>query len=125
MSRMAEAPSAAEVLARAGGENFPVASILFPRELRPHLMSVYGFARLVDQVGDEAGDSPAERLRLLDWVNDELDTVYRGVDDRALRDPATALRSPGRREPPGPDRHAVCDVPGPARVLRPVRQSSR
>jgi squalene synthase HpnC len=76
---MAEAPSAAEVLARAGGENFPVASILSPRELRPHLMSVYGFARLVDQVGDEVGDSPAERLRLLDWVNGELDTVYRGA----------------------------------------------
>jgi squalene synthase HpnC len=79
MSRMAEAPSAAEVLARAGGENFPVASVLFPRELRPHLMSVYGFARLVDQLGDEVGDSPDDRLRLLDWLAGELDTVYRGA----------------------------------------------
>jgi squalene synthase HpnC len=75
---MAEAPSAAEVLARAGGENFPVASLLFPRRLRPHLMSVYGFARLVDQLGDEAGADAADRLRLLDWLDGELDAVYRG-----------------------------------------------
>jgi squalene synthase HpnC len=78
MSPMAEAPSAAEVLARAGGENFPVASFLFPRELRPHLMSVYGFARLVDQLGDEVGADAAERLRLLDWLDGEVDAVYRG-----------------------------------------------
>jgi squalene synthase HpnC len=75
---MAEAPSAAEVLARAGGENFPVASFLFPRELRPHLMSVYGFARLVDQLGDEVGADAAERLGLLDWLDGEVDAVYRG-----------------------------------------------
>jgi squalene synthase HpnC len=78
MSRMTEAPSAAEVLARAGGENFPVASFLFPRELRPSLMSVYGFARLVDQLGDEVGTDGAERLRLLDWLVGEVDAVYRG-----------------------------------------------
>jgi squalene synthase HpnC len=75
---MAEAPSAAEVLAHAGGENFPVASFLFPRELRPHLMSVYGFARLVDQLGDETGADAHERLRLLDWLESEVDAVYRG-----------------------------------------------
>jgi squalene synthase HpnC len=78
MSRMAEAPTAAEVLARAGGENFPVGGILVPRDLRPHLTSVYGFARLVDQLGDEVGESPDERLRLLDWLRGEVDTVYRG-----------------------------------------------
>jgi squalene synthase HpnC len=78
MPSMAEAPSAAEVMARAGGENFPVASILFPRELRPHLMSVYGFARLVDQLGDEAGVDAADRLKLLDQLGEELDAVYRG-----------------------------------------------
>jgi squalene synthase HpnC len=78
MSRMAEAPSAAEVLSKAGGENFPVASFLFPRELRPHLMNVYGFARLVDQLGDEVGADADERLRLLDWLDGEMDAVYRG-----------------------------------------------
>jgi squalene synthase HpnC len=78
MSRMAEAPSAAEVLSKAGGENFPVASFLFPRELRPHLMNVYGFARLVDQLGDEVGADADARLRLLDWLDGEVDAVYRG-----------------------------------------------
>src|SRR5204862_6833499 len=78
MSKVAEAPSAAEVMARAGGENFPVASIIFPRELRPHLMSVYGFARLADQLGDEAGVDVADRLRLPGQLGEELDAVYRG-----------------------------------------------
>ena len=39
---------------RAGGENFPVAPLLAPREARPHLRAIYGFARLVDNLGDEA-----------------------------------------------------------------------
>src|SRR3954462_11223355 len=43
----------ATVARRARTENFPVASLLFPRELRPHLRAVYGFARLVDILGDE------------------------------------------------------------------------
>src|SRR5712691_6683871 len=41
------------VARRARTENFPVASLLFPRRLRPHLRAVYGFARLVDILGDE------------------------------------------------------------------------
>jgi squalene synthase HpnC len=43
----------ATVARRARTENFPVASLLFPRPLRPHLRAVYGFARLVDILGDE------------------------------------------------------------------------
>ena len=45
--------SASSVAARARTENFPVASLLFPRALRPHLRAVYGFARLADMIGDE------------------------------------------------------------------------
>jgi squalene synthase HpnC len=45
--------SASSVAARARTENFPVASLLFPRAVRPHLRAVYGFARLVDILGDE------------------------------------------------------------------------
>ena len=45
--------SATSIAARARTENFPVASLLFPRALRPHLRAVYGFARLVDMIGDE------------------------------------------------------------------------
>ena len=65
----------AVVAARARTENFPVASLLFPRALRPHLRAVYGFARLVDILGDEAeGDRPA----LLDELEGEVEACYSG-----------------------------------------------
>jgi squalene synthase HpnC len=67
------AMDAAAVAARARTENFPVASLLFPREHRPHLRAVYGFARLVDILGDEwQGD----RLQALDELEAQLDACY-------------------------------------------------
>ena len=54
-------------------ENFPVASLLFPRALRPHLRAVYGFARLVDILGDEA---EGDRLALLDELEREVEACY-------------------------------------------------
>ena len=65
----------AEVAARARTENFPVASLLFPRPLRPHLRAVYGFARLVDILGDEA---EGDRLALLDELERETEACYGG-----------------------------------------------
>jgi squalene synthase HpnC len=69
------APAAASVMARVGGENFPVASIVLPRRVRAHLLALYGFARLVDELGDEA---QGERLAGLDWLQEELDAAYAG-----------------------------------------------
>jgi squalene synthase HpnC len=63
----------AAVALRARTENFPVASFLFPRALRPHLRAVYGFARLVDILGDEAA---GDRLALLDELESEVDACY-------------------------------------------------
>jgi squalene synthase HpnC len=63
----------AEVARRARTENFPVASLLFPRGLRPHLRAVYGFARLVDILGDEA---EGDRLALLDELEREVAACY-------------------------------------------------
>ncbi|MFG3259660.1 squalene synthase HpnC [Streptomyces sp. NPDC048172] len=40
------------VLAKAARENFPVAPRFLPREWRDDLMAVYGYARLVDDIGD-------------------------------------------------------------------------
>ncbi|MGI8605860.1 MAG: squalene synthase HpnC [Gaiellaceae bacterium] len=60
----------ARIDARARGENFPVASFLAPAWARPHLRAIYGFARLVDTLGDEA---PGDRLALLDELERELD----------------------------------------------------
>ncbi len=67
--------SLAAIDARARGENFPVASILAPRAARPHLRAVYGFARLVDELGDGA---PGDRRALLDELEQELDRCYAG-----------------------------------------------
>jgi squalene synthase HpnC len=66
----------AVVAARARTENFPVASLLFPRALRPHLRAVYGFARLVDILGDEA---EGDRLALLDELEGEVEACYAGT----------------------------------------------
>ncbi len=67
---------AAAVARRARTENFPVASLLFPRRLRPHLRAVYGFARLVDILGDEV---EGDRLAALDELERELDSCYTGA----------------------------------------------
>jgi squalene synthase HpnC len=63
-----ELPTEADVMARASRENFRVASRLLPRKTREHLLAFYGYARFVDQIGDEyAGD----RLAALDWIEAE------------------------------------------------------
>jgi squalene synthase HpnC len=67
--------SASSVAARARTENFPVASFLFSRALRPHLRAIYGFARLVDILGDEY---EADRLAALDELEAQLDACYSG-----------------------------------------------
>ena len=69
-------------------ENFPVASMLLPPAMRPHVAAVYAFARTADDFADEGERSPEERHRLLDgWV-------------RRLRHAAKGLRT--RERPPEP-----------------------
>jgi len=68
-------PSTAAVMTRAGGENFPVASRVLPRRVRAHLLAVYGFARLVDELGDAAA---GDRLAALDELERELDRAFDG-----------------------------------------------
>jgi squalene synthase HpnC len=65
----------AVVARRARTENFPIASLLFPRRLRPHLRAIYGFARLVDILGDEV---EGDRLAALDELERELEACYSG-----------------------------------------------
>ncbi|MFV2177867.1 squalene synthase HpnC [Actinomadura sp. LOL_016] len=60
----------------AARENFPVAARLLPRRYRADLMAVYGFARLADDIGDEAPEQ--QRGKLLELVDDDLDRVYAG-----------------------------------------------
>jgi squalene synthase HpnC len=65
-------PSDAEILGRASRENFTVASRLLPAAYRRHLIAFYGYARLVDQLGD---DYQGDRLAALDWAQDELEAA--------------------------------------------------
>ena len=65
-------------LARAHYENFPVASLLLPRRMRPAIAAVYAFARRADDFADEPGYSQPERLRLLDDWQRRLDAAAAG-----------------------------------------------
>jgi phytoene/squalene synthetase len=66
---LASAYAACERDARIHYENFPVASWLLPRTMRPHVAAVYAFARAADDFADEGNRTPAERHALLDdWL---------------------------------------------------------
>ncbi|MFB7569851.1 squalene synthase HpnC [Streptomyces sp. NPDC056165] len=85
-------------LDKAAGENFPVAPFFLPRAWRVDLMAVYGFARLVDDIGDGdlapggadarlLGVSPGEaedRLVLLDAFEADLRRVFDGIPRHPL-----------------------------------------
>jgi squalene synthase HpnC len=74
-------PDAQTVMARASTENFPVASRLLPRRARSHLLAVYGFARLTDELGDSA---PGDRLSALGDLERDLDRAYEGRAEHPL-----------------------------------------
>jgi squalene synthase HpnC len=74
-----DAYAACQALAESHYENFPVASRLLPRRLRPHVAAVYAFARTADDVADEPGRDRDERLR---WLVDWRKRLHNG-DDRS------------------------------------------
>ncbi|WP_301364803.1 squalene synthase HpnC [Streptomyces xanthophaeus] len=79
-------------LDKAAAENFPVAPVFLPRAWRDGLTAVYGYARLVDDIGD--GDLPPgghdavllgldpaavdDRLAMLDALEADLHRVFNG-----------------------------------------------
>ena len=67
-----EAYAACERAARTHYENFPVASLLLPRPMRPHVAAVYAFARAADDFADEDNLPAPERLRLIDGWEQRL-----------------------------------------------------
>ena len=95
--------------AKASAENFPVALRVLPRRWRANLTALYGFARLVDDIGDEPlpglpGDATEEtvtatRLQLLDELDEEVRRIYRPgapePDLAALRELKRAVRETG------------------------------
>ena len=110
------APPAADAergtLAKAADENFPVAPFFLPRDWREDLVAVYGFARLVDDIGDgdlapggadarllgvPAGEAE-DRLVLLDAFEADLRRVFDGTPRHPLlrRHPRPLRRLPAR-----------------------------
>ncbi|MHB9857773.1 squalene synthase HpnC [Streptomyces sp. YIM S03343] len=77
-------------LDKAAGENFPVAPFFLPRDWRADLMAVYGFCRLVDDIGDGdlvpggvdarllgvAPEQAEDRLVMLDAFEADLRRVF-------------------------------------------------
>ena len=94
---VADAYAACLEIARAHYENFPVASRLLPARMRPHIAAIYAFARGADDIADEPGRAPGERLALLDAWQEHLhgsprDAVFIALaDTRAKFDLPTAL----------------------------------
>jgi len=90
-------PSRAEVMPKAQAENFTVASLLLSRAERRALLRIYGFARLVDDAGDEAS---GDRGAMLDWIEDDVDRMFSGEPIhpllRRLAPSARALAFPKR-----------------------------
>ncbi|MEM7056979.1 MAG: squalene synthase HpnC [Pseudomonadota bacterium] len=89
----------------AGDENFPVASILIARSLRPHVATFYAFARAADDVADNPDLAGEEKVRRLDLFEAGLDApgleksnrlreslAECGVTDRHARDLLSAFR---------------------------------
>jgi squalene synthase HpnC len=73
---VAPLPDERAVMARSSSENFSVATLLLPRRVRAHLLAIYGYARLVDQIGD---DAPGDRLAQLEAVEGDLERIYAGA----------------------------------------------
>ncbi|MCX5302243.1 MULTISPECIES: squalene synthase HpnC [Streptomyces] len=97
-------------LDKATSENFPVAPVFLPRAWREGLMAVYGYARLVDDIGDGdlapgghdavlLGLDPAavdDRLAMLDAFEADLHRVFNrsGGTDGSPRHPLLQALQP-------------------------------
>ncbi len=61
-------------------ENFPVASLLLPKQARLPIRALYRFARLADEISDDSNISNEERKRLLIEIYDSLKAGDDGSD---------------------------------------------
>jgi squalene synthase HpnC len=68
----------------AGSENFPVASLLLVRGVRPKVMGFYRFVRTADDIADSAALASGEKLA-------RLDALERALDDPTTTEPAATL----------------------------------
>jgi phytoene synthase len=94
VSELVSAYATCERLAREHYENFPVASLLMPPGMRPHVAAVYAFARVADDFADEGSRSPDRRIELLDgWRARLSDAVLdRPAMPPRLDEPAATIQ---------------------------------
>jgi squalene synthase HpnC len=99
LASMAPAESRGGAVARASGENFPVAPRILPRRIRADLLAIYGFARLVDDTGDERD---GDRLAHLEALERDLDRVFSGAapEHPLLADLVPTVRACGLEQEP-------------------------
>jgi squalene synthase HpnC len=71
-------PALDGVLAKAAHENFPVGPGFLPGRLRRDLLAIYGYARFVDDIGDETSATVSERLAMLDLVDADVSRLFAG-----------------------------------------------
>jgi squalene synthase HpnC len=111
-------------------ENFPVASVLCPRAIRPAVMAIYHFARTADDIADEGVAPAVQRLTELAAYRADLDAALAGraatarwrcvfeplaTQARQFRLPAQLLHDlldafeQDVRNPPYADRRALLD----------------
>jgi squalene synthase HpnC len=89
----------------ADDENFPVASFMIARNLRPHVMRFYSFARAADDIADNPSLSADDKINRLDAFEAGLSgagpqkaralgrsLIETGVSDRYARDLLVAFR---------------------------------
>ena len=96
-AELARAYAACQHLAQSHYENFPVASRLLPKHLRPHVAAVYAFARTADDFTDEPGRARDERLQLLEGWRRRLHASGRAMgepDIGTLPDPRSLNLEP-------------------------------
>lgn len=74
--------AACESLTQSHYENFPVASRLLPRSMRPHVAAVYAFARVGDDIADEWAAPASERQERLQVWQQQLHDAVVARDDR-------------------------------------------
>jgi len=75
-------------------ENFPVASLLLPRELRAPVKHIYYFARSADDIADEGQALPNQRLAQLAGYRAALDQIENGELNLPAGDPRYPIFHP-------------------------------
>lgn len=69
-------------------ENFPVASVLIPKNKRKYVYAVYAFARFADDIADSAVLKPKEKIERLNSLDSELTKIEKNELSDLLPDNA-------------------------------------